>query len=1038
MAAATCRKLLASCVLLALGEAAHAQAPTWDGEPAAPPTDASKTEPATTDPRTLDRVVVTGTRIPRAGFDTLEPAQVIGREYLDDTGTTNIANAIFNEPGFSAGASIFGGQSSFGTGVSFASQFSLGSNRLLGLINGRRYVTSNPPTIFGPASEGVQVDLNAIPANLVDHIESISIGGAPTYGSDAISGVTNIILRDDFEGLETRIGYGQTERGDGNRYHVSALLGSKFAQDRGHFVLSLGQDSQDGLLSIDRAYVRHGYALQRNPSREAVERYQPGRNPATDGRLHGDIPFDTGSGDGVPASVYIRNNRSGNMTWGGVLLPATGRTTRDSSGQLRGFGPGQDQSLQFDRQGNLVAYDPGVNFGTNGSASGGDGVNLAEAGQLISDVDRSQAYLLGKFELTDALEAFWEASWYGAQARELVDQNTYNAIGFGTAFVDGSGAKSGAYVIRADHPLLNDQARQVLRAHGIERFRLSRSSRDLSVNNASSSTHIWRGVAGLRGYFEAAGRNFDWEASLNRGRGRFVYNGTGVIQQNLINALNVRRQADGQVVCDSTRPGTTVDPACIPLSLFGEGAPSAAAKGYVVTPTRATAQTDQAVFNANITGGIVDLPGGELTFNGGYEYHREAARFTPSDYQQRGLGRAVPIAPNAGAFHTDEFFAELFAPLVDSSRGLPGLSRLDLTGKIRRVRNSVNGWFTAYTYGLQYEPVEGIQLRGNKTRSFRSPSVAELYTTRQSAFYFIPEPCQASNINAGPRPDRRRANCAAFFAGHPDVDPNTFQAAGSSVLGYLEQGDPLRNEQADAWTAGIVFQPSWADGLRLSADWYDIRITDVIDSLSASDIANGCFDADEFDTRDVDRANRFCRRISRDPRSAVADGISTTFINGPYINFAAWSTEASYRLDMTQKGWGRGVIDAAFYGYFPRKWERAAALGIAAVNEVGTGGGSLAERQYKWSLSYRLGKFKVGTDLYYTSSTAIAANLTLDSRDFQKRESTTTADLQLTYRLSDYAQMNLAVTNVTDDVGPFPYVNDLIGRRYMFTTKFNF
>jgi outer membrane receptor for ferrienterochelin and colicin len=162
----------------------------------------------------LDAITVTGSRIRRAGFDTLEPAIVVSEEYLKDRGLTNVADALNEIPGFGVGVTPEGGQSGFGVAVNFVNRFGLGSNRTLTLVNGRRYVSSNSPTIFGPAGPGQQVDLNVVPSLLVDRIENVAIGGAPTYGSDAIAGVVNVILKKDFEGLETTATYGITDRGD--------------------------------------------------------------------------------------------------------------------------------------------------------------------------------------------------------------------------------------------------------------------------------------------------------------------------------------------------------------------------------------------------------------------------------------------------------------------------------------------------------------------------------------------------------------------------------------------------------------------------------------------------------------------------------------------------------------------------------------------------------------------------------------------------------------------------------------------------------
>lgn len=148
----------------------------------------------------LMEVIVTGTRIRRAGFDTLQATLTADSEQIERRGYTNVAQALNDLPGFGpSGADTVGStQATHNVGQSFVNLFSLGSQRTLVLVNGRRYVTSNTPALGQPA--GSQVDLNTIPVSLIDRVEVVSIGGAPVYGSDAIAGTVNIILKKDFEG----------------------------------------------------------------------------------------------------------------------------------------------------------------------------------------------------------------------------------------------------------------------------------------------------------------------------------------------------------------------------------------------------------------------------------------------------------------------------------------------------------------------------------------------------------------------------------------------------------------------------------------------------------------------------------------------------------------------------------------------------------------------------------------------------------------------------------------------------------------------
>ncbi|BBO53065.1 TonB-dependent receptor [Stenotrophomonas maltophilia] len=983
-------------------------------------------------PVQLDRITVTGSRIYRAGFDTLEPAAVVSRESIENYGDTNLIDAVTRIPGVSAGVSSRGDQAGFGAGVNFASKFGLGSNRLLTLVNGRRFVTSTPPTIFGAGGgSGIQVDMNAIPSVMVQRIESLSVGGAPTYGSDAISGVNNIILRDKFDGAEVELGYGRTSKNDNERYSWSAIFGTDFADGRGHIVVAAELDNADGVNALQRDFYRQGYSLQANPTAANARNFQPWRQPGNDGRIDGSIPFNTGPADGIPDQVWIRNRRIASMTFGGLVMPATGSYTRNGLGDILGFGPNKDKLWQFNNEGKLVEFNPGISY-AGGNASGGDGLNLFETVPLIADLERRSVFSTGSFDFTDNVRGFFELSRYEATARETLDQNVYNAVSFGNARLDGGGTASGALTFSASNPFLSAETRKILADNGITSFRLSRSSRDLSMNNASTETRLTRAVLGLSGAFNVGQRNFNWEASVTHGRGDFDYLGTGLIQQNFINAINVTTDASGRIICDATRPGTTADANCRPLNLFGENQASREALDYVSTRTVAKAQTRQTVINTSLSGGLFDLPGGELSVAAGFEHRREEGSFTPSEYQRLGQGRSVPTQAAEGKYHTNEVFAEVLAPLFNPDWDLPGLHRLDLTAKFRRVDNSVAGAFNAFTYGIQYEPIAGLQLRGNKTQSLRAPSIAELYTTQQPAYYNIPEVCSLDNISGGSNPAVRRRNCQAFFAAYPGADPNTFRQQPTNTLGSTNGSTRLQNETAKSWTAGIVFAPEWIPGLRVAADWYDIKISNVITSLSANDIITGCFDNADFNAANVPNANRFCGLVTRDPNTGVATDIKTEYGNGPVLMFRGWTAEVGYRWDLSRFG----VLDLDFYGYMPKNRGQAANRDVPFVEQAGSF--NEPKRQFRWTAQHRIGNWNYGVASNYTSRAQYTMTDTPESRQYFYRDSWTTWDANVTYRITDAARVTLSVINVGDDIGPFPYVLDSLGRRYMASLRYNF
>ena len=985
---------------------------------------------------TEDSIVVTGSRIRRAGFDTLEPALVVSQEYLDKRGLTNVADALNELPGFGVGVTPEGGQSGFGVGQNFVNRFGLGTNRTLTVVNGRRFVSSNAATIFGPAAPGLQVDLNVIPQIMVERIENLTIGGAPTYGSDAIAGTVNIILKKNFEGLEARVLSGITERGDNQRISLQGLAGFNFGGGRGNFTIGAAYDKVDGVLAINRERNAAGYSARTNPLASSIT---AGRTPANDGRINPDVPFNTGNTDGIPNAVYIANDRFSGFTGGGVLFPATGGFNL-ATGAPRGFGAAGTTNYAFGSDGRLFRYNPGTPFGTT-NASGGDGFNLTETAPITANLERYTVSANTNYQITDGVRFFAEGSYYKAKALELIDQSIYNATAFGGA--------SGVLTFSVNDPRLNAGDRAILTGLGVTDFRLSRASRDIVNNNARSEQELYRGVVGLDGDFEIGGRSFNWEVSANYGNSQGTYNANVLNQQKFVNAINVTTNAAGQIVCDpapvrNVAPGTirpVADAACVPLDVFGEGRRSAAALAYVSDRTTTLAVLEQEVYNANIGGSPFALWAGDVGFNVGYERRTERARFEPDAFQTAGLGRAVPIIGNSGSFTTNEVFGEILLPLVSPENNIPRINSLVAEGKVRYVDNTVNGGFTAWTAGGRWKPFDDIELRGNFTRSLRAPAVTELFTPVSNIFSAVPDPCDTRNVNGGAKPATRQANCAAFYQQF-NLNPASFQStAVDATIPGTSGGDPgLANEVSDSWTAGFVLRPSFLPGFRAAVDWNQIKISGPIANLSAAQIATGCFDNDNFDTTDVTRANAFCERIRRLPNGQIANdplnpGIRTGFVNGSSINFKGLTAEAGYTFDIG--GLGQVDINGSLFYLDTLDFNINGIVADPQAGEVG---------DPKWSgqlnVGLTSGNFGWDVQANYTGKVQINVLDNVETRDIINFDDYWLFNTTLSYKIKDNTFFRLTVTNLFDKQPPFPLNGvgsyDTLLRRFAISLQYRY
>jgi outer membrane receptor protein involved in Fe transport len=992
-------------------------------------------------PVTIERVTVTGSRVFRAGFDTLEPATVVTRASIEDSGVTNVADAL-RTPGFGAGATPEGGQAGFGTGVNFVNRFGLGSNRTLSLINGRRVVSSNPLTIFGPAGPGGQVDLNIIPTNIVERIENLAIGGAPTYGSDAIAGVVNVITRRSYDGFEVNGTTGMSQQGDGRRGNYGVLFGKNFADDRANLTLSYVYDNQDGVLASARDRGQLGLSLRANPclnGASSIATTQPNRTPQNDGRLNPDTPFQTclptSSSDGRPDSVYITNDRNFTMTPDGLLFPATGAFNL-ADGRLRGFGPAQTTYFNFNSAGALVPYNPGINFGTT-NASGGDGFPLFSTTQITSKVERRTINVLSSFRLTDSIDLFYEGLFYKAEALELVDQTAYNSNLFG--------GTSGPITFASTYPLLSPAAVGTLQANGITSFRVSRLNRDLAVNNGYGSTELARSVVGARGDFVIGTRPFNWEVSANYGKNESIFLSNVLNQQNFVNALNVTRNAAGNVVCSTTpTPGLIVpgggvpkaDPNCVPLSLFGDGAASAAAKAYVTGQTTTRSTIEQKVLNANVGGSLFNTWGGPVGVNVGLETRTESAAFIPDDFQTAGLGRAVAIIGSEGSYSTKEIFGEMVLPLVDAKKNITLLNKLDLTAKFRRVDSTVNGGANTYTYGLQFKPVQDVEFRGNVTRALRAPALVELFTPVSNIFTAVPDPCDSRNIRGGTAPALRAANCAPFYTQY-SLNPSTFisNAVNATIPGTLQGSTTLKNEQSDAKNIGMVIRPRALKNLRMSVDYYEIKIIDTISNLNAAAIATGCYD-------NPNQANSFCGRIARDSTGQIT-GITTGFVNGGTLEYKGGGAEIQYSADL--KDLYPSLSGVATVGLAASKLYslQTSANNVTITESVGTLG--FSQDQAQLTLGYEKGPMNFSLQGNFTGAAKFSNTESPETRDVLAIDSSIVWSGGFGYKFNKKTKVNFAVTNLFNQEPPMPLtatggagVYDILGRRYSVTVNHKF
>ncbi len=835
-----------------------------------------------------EMMVVTGSRIARQNIDAAVPITSLSATELLQNGQVRVGDRLALLPQFRP---TFTSQNSgrfIGTaGLSILDLRGQGTARTLVLQNGLRHVTSQP---------GAQtVDVSTIPTDLIERVDIVTGGNSSVYGSDAIAGVVNFVLKRDFQGIMGRVQAGTSSRADSNQYLATLTAGTNFADGRGNIAVSLEYNKSDPLYYSERDYTG---AVTGRPQFNSVD----------------DTTGEPPQGDGQFDTAFFRGVKNLLISTGGAYAstcPATpgARATLNCSGVFQGstqFG----NVFMFQPDGSLVRNVVSTDFRpfNSNNGIGGLGSTLRETGLMQIGDTRYAANLLAHFDVSDAFRPYIEAKWVRTESIQE-GQPTFS-----------SGALSPNFSI--NNPFLTTQARDLLitsLAPGATTFTTSRFNIDFGGRGENHSREVFRAVIGAQGSFLDT---WGYNVAFNYGRAETYYETQGNVHlQRFTNAVNAVRNASGTIVCSINNDATTAndDPACRPLNLFGLGAPSAEALAYIkhTSSRRQWSEQYNAYLNVNgDLGKLFELPGGPVKFSLGAEWRQERSFSAFDEVTRTGQTFLNSIAVfNPPKQDVYEGFGEIRIPIL---KDVPLFQELTLEGAARVSNYSVGNTGTIWSYnaGGLWKPYDDLRLRANYGRAVRAPTPSDLFSAQSQTFLNgLADPCGQQNINANPN---RVANCAA--AGVPTTQTFNgvtlpFRNIPVSGISGLSGGNPfLFAEKSDSWTAGFVYTPSYIPGLVVSVDYYRIALKQAINTVAAQTVINQCYD----DPGGIN--NGFCAAVFRNPNGTFRgqsnvshDGATVefpttgqSFITGPF-NYARQLTSG---ID----------IDAAYSTKFGEDW----------------------------------------------------------------------------------------------------------------------
>ncbi|HEX6784726.1 MAG TPA: TonB-dependent receptor [Sphingomicrobium sp.] len=898
--------------------------------------------------RPADSIVVTGSRIRRPNLESVVPVTSIQGEQFFQRGNPDIGEELNDLPQL---RSTFA-QSNPGLGIGIAGLNlldlrGLAPKRTLVLVNGRRHVAAD---ILSSASVP---DVNTIPADLIDRVDIVTGGNSAVYGSDAVAGVVNFILKRDFDGIQVRGQGSEAAAGFGTTYFGSILAGKNFAGGRGNITVDAEYNHENRVFGSEIPWLRSqdGFSIV---------------DVDTGGLTHGT--------DGFPDRTFFRDIRSSTINRFG-LVPITYPATNPLCGvglAATNGAPGNtggtpyNCTYVFNPNGSLVP-ETGTRIGTgpNSVMIGGNGQTGRED-QLLAVFPKNTRYnfnLLAHYTISDAFEPFLEAKFV------RLDTSGNNA---GPSFIQGTfGTGDIRERTRLDNPFLDPAARATITSAllasgcnpsltatcqaarstlsgqgvggplnaadiaainaGTYRFIDARTLLDAGIRDEAFRRDTYRAVAGVRGTF-----NTDWSYEISANYGEFDQktNTTGFLdRQRFMLAMDAgKNPVTGQIQCRSQFDPTAAVAftrlmnaaqiafnqqrlasdiaACVPYNPFGS-TNNAASVAYFTTNEHKSAKMTQFDLLGFVNGDssqIFELPGGPIGFVLGGEYRRETARYTedpfvdfgdPNSTGSNSITNDVDIGnPRPPAFHVGEAFGEINIPIV---KDIPFFHELTLSGAARySMYTKAIGNVWTYNFGGEWSPVRDIRFRGNFGRAVRAPNLAE--TAFPQVPNFAPgftDPCSVAGRSNGPA--ARTTNCQTDLGALlPGITQGTYS------LPVVSGSNPLLTPEVSySLTLGGVLQPRWIPGFSLSVDYYNIKVKNVIVALGAQQIANLCYDQPSL-------SNAYCGLFTRwrgpgaGPNNELPGDILANSLIQAGVNFAkrvrrGIDINANYRTRLSSK-----------------------------------------------------------------------------------------------------------------------------------------
>jgi iron complex outermembrane receptor protein len=804
-----------------------------------------------------DTIVVTGSRIRRDSFSSVAPLQVIDSEEIRDAGLIDAAQILQTSSvaqGVQLDNTITGAfvtdSSPGGNAISLRG---LNPDQTLLLINGRRVA---PAGVEGAPS---LPNLNIIPTDAIRRVDILLDGASSVYGSDAVAGVVNVILRDDFEGFQVGTFVTMPEDSGGGSHRWSGIVGD--SSQNGSFMFAMEYFHQDSLQVQDRGW-NYDPNDQLYCSRDIEIAADGSQLSECEGSIINRVRLFTYYVDGQPSLASYFANPG---LWQADVYATPGATNNPllPSGWSNGTSTDEQyRSAYLDQRTDVIPDSQRYSFMFNGD------------------------YTMDRFLGQNNVRVFTEllhnnsqtavkAGFHGQLFPTIAASNPFNPFGFDTVPIVG--------------------------------VPVDRSNVSVEVQY----TRMFGGFQGDWSFAPSWGYEFFGGYTRSMGHSRRPQ-----IDEERLTAALVTSRVDpvsGDIICgydngSVSRFGFLTPQNCVPINMFhpnlypsdGVSAPSFGSQAehdFLAIERTATTTVDQLTFGGFTTGPLFELPAGEVSGVFGFEWRRDSLDSGTDSVAAQGRAAGFfADRRSRGTADLMEFYGELAIPLISGRTFMEDVS-VDIAGRL--TDHEFYGQNSTYSARLGWMVNDFLTLNATTGTSFRAPNLRELFLGGQTGFSSgFDDPCVVPvGASAGgvydPTNDNRTAqvlaNCVA-----EGLDPTALGLGGAPGIESFRAGNPTLNpETSDAWSMGFVFEQPFTDSFdaSLRVSYFSIEVNDSISIPGTLFSLGQCYGSSNFPN------DPFCARRERDPVTGFLQFVDNTPFNVASQESTGWDFNGRFNKD---------------------------------------------------------------------------------------------------------------------------------------------